>query len=255
MAPLEAMWGLASPVVGPDVVGVAVETVRQLEAISDEWDTVWLCGLDESSPLFRTFVNAFAPRYRMGLGPRTRRYEASLIGGYDGFLGRRSRKFRKALRRAERRAQDTALRFELHDTASGERDGVDLYARIIAIERQSWKGRAEVGIQSGAMHAFYAEMVARLAARGSLSVCFATYDGEDIGYLFGGSQGDLFRGLQMSFSDAYEHLSVGNLMQTWIIRRLVAQGITRYDLGSALEYKSRWAEGGRETVALAIMKA
>lgn len=254
LAPLEAMWGLASPVAGRDPLLLAEEVTDHFRSIESEWDTLWLCGLDARSVFFESITSRLMTRYRLGLGPRTKRHEASLEGGAEGWLSRRSRKFRKGLRRAEKRTVESGFEFDFPPSPESVAEAEALYARCIAIEKASWKGRAEVGIQSGAMYAFYEDMVRRLAGTGCLLTCFVTHEGRDIGFLFGAHEEGLFRGLQMSFHDEYRRYEIGNLMQLEVIRRLADRGTARYDLGSALAYKKRWAEGGRETSALAVMQ-
>ena len=144
--------------------------------------------------------------------------------------------------------------FEFPPSPESVSEAQSLYERCIAIERKSWKGRSEVGIQSGAMFVFYQDMLKRLVGTGTLMTCLVTHDGEDIGFLFGAHEEGLFRGLQMSFHDDYRSYEIGNLMQWQVILRLADLGVERYDLGSALAYKKRWAEGGRETSALAVMQ-
>ena len=104
LAPLEAMWGLASPFIAPDVNAFLPEAVLQLERLDDDWDSLWLCGLEKESSLFGAAVRRLSGRYHLGLGPTTRRYSASLYDGYEAYLGGRSRKFRANLRRAEQRS-------------------------------------------------------------------------------------------------------------------------------------------------------
>jgi CelD/BcsL family acetyltransferase involved in cellulose biosynthesis len=124
------------------------------------------------------------------------------------------------------------------------------YERALAIERFTWKTRSGNGVERGPMRAFYARMLPRLAARGALRVLFAKRDGVDIGYLYGGIAGDLFRGLQFSFREEERGLGVGNVLQAEMIERLCTERIAVYDLGSQSEYKRRWAEPGLSTLRL-----
>src|SRR5688572_32387452 len=51
-----------------------------------------------------------------------------------------------------------------------------------------------------------------------------------------------YRGLQFSYDDAFAQLGLGGLLQYHQIVELCAEGVTRYDLGTEMDYKRRWAE-------------
>lgn len=251
--PLEAGWGLACPLLGPDPGALAAELEALCARRHGDWDALLLCGIPRGAPLFDHLVRALGTRYPMRLGPVTTRHVASLSGGLDGFLSRRSRGLRKSLRRAERRARALGVEFE-HVEARCERDVEALYARVLAVEDQSWKGRTGSGIVAPEMREFYRLMLRRLAAEGRQRTLFAVHEGRDVGYVIGGVLGDTYRGLQFSFDDAYRGLGLGNLCQLEQIAALCEQGCRDYDLGTGLTYKQRWAETVRESVTLLILK-
>lgn len=250
VAPWEASWGLTSTLVGADQDALAGEVVDELLAQRAAWDALYLSGLARHGPGFHRLVRRLSGRFRLGVSTPTARSVASLEGGADAFLSRRSPKFRKSLRQAER-ANGGRLQFEV-DGGIRLEGAADAYASILAIEGTSWKGREGVGITEGPMRAFYGEMIPRLASRGRLRITWATLGGLKVGYVLGGVFGGSYRGLQFSFDAGCAELSVGNLMQWATIRALCDEGITRYDLGTEMEYKLRWAEQRVESVALVV---
>ncbi len=255
LAPLEAMWGLASPVAGARPVPLAREVVGALSAIDDSWDTLWLCGLSRDSRLFKALVAGFGKRFRLGLGPETRRYTASLEGGLDGFMSRRSAKFRANLRRAARQVEADGFAFEAaHDVRSAA-GRETFFERLMAIEARSWKGLADSGVNEGPMRQFYRQMLDRIGPAGQVRALVLTRDGEDVAYILGGLFAGAYRGLQVSFDDRFRALSLGNVMQLEMIRRLCDEGVGWYDLGSDIPYKARWAEDGLTTVTLVVLGA
>jgi len=62
----------------------------------------------------------------------------------------------------------------------------------------------------------------------------------------------LYRGLQLSYHDDYGDLSPGNLAQLAILEGLCEEGVETYDMGQAMDYKSRWADEERESIALIV---
>jgi CelD/BcsL family acetyltransferase involved in cellulose biosynthesis len=236
--PLEATWGLASPLVGPDA-DAAVELFLSAVVSSPPWRLALVTGLMKGSALWRSLARRAARRFPLFEGPQTRRYVADLSAGVDGFLARRSAGFRKNLMKAERRAAGRGLAFEVHDE-DPELDAV--FERILAVERRSWKGRDGVGIDREPMRSLYREMHRRLWRRRALRVAFARIDGEDAAYVLGGIFLDTYRGLQFSYDARRAALSLGSLCQLHEIRRLVGSGVTRSDLGTEVRYKKRWGE-------------
>lgn len=253
LAPLEAMWGLACPLVGANPTRLAQDFAAAAAARRGSWDTLWLSGVPLDGPLFRALAGVFArASFRVRVGPTANRYVASLDGGFDAWIGERSARFRANLRRALRRCEAEGVRFE---TLAPRRDAdpAALYQRILAVEARSWKGLAEVGITTGAMRAFYAAAFQRLVPRGALRAVVATRDGADVGFVFGGVFGDTYRGLQVSFDETLRDLSLGNTLQATMIANLCGEGIAAYDLGSEIPYKARWGELGIATAALVVL--
>jgi CelD/BcsL family acetyltransferase involved in cellulose biosynthesis len=125
-----------------------------------------------------------------------------------------------------------------------------VYARALAIERDTWKTASGNGVDHGPMRDFYARMLPRLAERGELRALFATRDGVDLGYLYGGVVGGLFRGLQFSFREDARALGLGNVLQAEMLERLCAEGLDCYDLGAQSTYKRHWGEEGLVTIGL-----
>ena len=254
LAPLEAMWGLASPLVGFGRGDLAAEACDLLCRETPRWDALWLCGLDPRSVTFSALAVGLSENYSLFRGPVTRRHVAALDGGVDGYLGRRSSRFRANLRRADRRAVQAGITWTWVDTVPSDTEREALFSRALRIDEQSWKGLSGQGLGVGGMAAFYDRMTARLAARGALRLVFATLGGEDIAMGFGAVFGTTFRGLQMSFDERFRHLSPGNLVQLEMLRRLEDEAIGWYDLGTDIGYKSRWGEPGLETVALVVRR-
>ncbi len=248
--PLEAGWGLACPFAGADPLA----QVDLLDAMLDDArrppDALFLSGIERGGPLFDGLVRRFSGRCRLGLGPPSGRRSTSIEGGVEGFLGRRSAKFRAGLRRAARKAGEDGFFFEYRDHFQS---APAIAARLMSIERRSWKGRSEQGVSSGPPRLFYEEMVRRFVDRGALRVVFARYGDEDVAFCFGGVLGEAYRGLQVSFVQGYEAWSPGNLAQLEMIRGLASEGVRTYHLGMEMPYKARWAEEGLETITLALL--
>lgn len=170
---------------------------------------------------------------------------ASLEGGLDGYLSRRSANHRAKLRKAARKAVAAGLSFQRSAPAT-PKDAGRVYARMLAVEARSWKGLGHCGIAERGSREFYWLLIRELALTGCCRVIFAMLDGRDVGFIFGGVAGDFYRGQQFSYDSGLPRLSIGNLMQLEKIRWLCEEGVRRYDMGPVsgprMAYKRHWTE-------------
>lgn len=248
LEPLENMWGFACPLLGPEAAAMLAELGSAGGPLARQ--AIWLAGLPADPDALRSRIAPLRGWSGREIG-RTERCVASLAGGREGFLSRRSGAFRRNLRAASRRLDARGIRFE-RIRVEPERCG-PLYERVLAIERSSWKADTGNGADRGPMAAFYRAMWPRLAARGALRLLIARdAEGRDVGYLHGGALGLRFRGLQFSFDDALRALGLGNALQLELIDWLAQEGFELYDLGSRSAYKQRWAERVELTRALLV---
>jgi CelD/BcsL family acetyltransferase involved in cellulose biosynthesis len=247
--PLEAMWGLCCPLLGADEQAIGAALAEVVTRAGNEVPVFLLCGLVPRSPRLFAAAAALRPTHRLIEGSETVRQIASLDGGLDGFLGRRSASGRGKLRRARRAALRHGLRYERHVPTDPD-EARRLYARAIALDDASWKGRAEAGLRKSGLCAFYEHMLPRLAVHGALRVGFLVDGTEDVAYLFGGVRQGSFRGLQFAFRAGREAESLGNVIQLAEIECLCEEGVGRYDLGVEAAYKRHWGELEERTMTL-----
>jgi hypothetical protein len=245
LEPLENSWSFAAALLGSQAPSLLAEGLKETSV------PVLLLGLpmDRSrlAPLARILGESWGART---LEPTTR-FVASLEGGLDGWLGRRSRSFRRNLRALERRVSDTDIEFERIPAPALE--ALDaLYAVVLDVEARTWKAADGGGAGDEPMRGFYAGMWRRLAAAGQLRVLLARRADRVVGYLHGALVGRRFRGLQLSIDDAERELGLGNALQLEMLRWLCEEGATDYDLGGYSAYKSRWAEEGLRTFGLLL---
>ncbi|MEM6531135.1 MAG: GNAT family N-acetyltransferase [Myxococcota bacterium] len=250
LQPLEAAWCLACPLLGARVDTLARQTARLLHAERDTFDLALLCGLTPNTAFLSKVARALVPFFELRQGPSTVRHIADLGEGVDAYLGRRSRNFRRSVERARKKCSAAGVTVE---RVTPFVDSRAIYERIMSVEMRSWKGQEASGITEGGMRELYAQIVGRLIERGTLELSFARADDRDVAYILGGRFKDSYRGLQFSFDADYEHLSLGNVIQIDTMRRLEAEGVVDYDLGTDVPYKSRWADRQHETIMLVVV--
>lgn len=254
---MEPMWGFGCPLLAADQPALAGRLAQTLGRRTD-WSILFLSGMPtiaESPNVSYSgdpgatieVAAALQGLGQIGFAEGITRQVANLSDGYDGWLSRRSSRFRRNLRQAARRAETAGL--QVVDVSQDP----DVFERILAIEHRSWKGHQESGITSVEMEATYREMVARLQKRGRLHAHVAQLDDADAGYILGGVRNGCYRGLQLSYTEHARSLSVGNLLQDHQLRLLDEHELAHtYDLGMDFDYKRRWADEARTTITLVV---
>lgn len=238
--PIESSWLFGCPLLGPDSVALLASFLREAEhQLAPPF--VLLSGLLPGSKQLRSVAGTFSRRFEVvKLAPAILR-SASLAGGVDGFLSRRSPRFRHNLRRAARRSGERGVYFERARPCSVA-EAETVYARMLSVEEASWKGIGRCGMAEPPSRDFYRLMLRRLSASGSGRVIFARQAERDIGFVFGGLAGPHYRGQQFSYREEWHAFSIGNLLQQEQIQWLCEDGVERYDMGPRMEYKLHWAE-------------
>lgn len=247
---LDPMWGFACPLLGADPRAIVSDLYRSL-GHRGRWHMVAVSGVVDGSPLFEALIDTFGDTHKLFRGTDMSTHLASLDGGPDGYLARRSSRFRKGIRQATRRAEDSGIRFEVA-SACDARTADALLDRALEVEHRSWKAEQDGGIIDPRMQHFYRMIARRLAPDGRLRLLFARHDEHDIGYILGGVRDGVYRGLQVSFDQEWSRASIGNLLQWHQICSLADEGVTGYDLGMDMEYKSSWSDETFETMTVVI---
>lgn len=240
LEPLDCLWLFGSPLLGPDAPDLLDELI-EARASEGTFVNVVLSGVLPDPPLRDPLLRRFHSRFGIYRARTVEVCSASLEGGLDGFLGRRSALFRKRLRQATRRASERGLKFErVQPRSRAEANAV--FRRMLDVERTSWKGLEHNGITDAGSMRFYRALSARLAAAGAGRTIFATADERDVGFIFGGVADGIYRGQQFSYAEDWHAASIGNLLAQEQIRWLAEEGVHRYDMGPVMDYKRHWTE-------------
>ncbi len=252
LQPLESDWFFGCPLASekPEVGSkVLLETLTtQLR----EFPLIWLGGVPTRGKLFGLVVKDFRPYFRIYHIPGCDCHVTSLDGGWDSFYSRRSSRFRNQMGKIEKEADACGVEVERFEK---DTDPVSFFRRIREIEARSWKGRRGESIfaQERFIH-FYSDLIGRLAGKSAFRSLILKVRGKDFAYVMGGVLGKEYRGFQMAYHDAYKRLSPGHLCQIKLIRSLCEEGLSSYDLGMVMDYKTRWADRVHSITNLLLMR-
>ncbi|MGA1342270.1 MAG: GNAT family N-acetyltransferase [Hyphomonas sp.] len=240
LGPLEAHWHFGSPLIGPGAADLLADIIRQLRTdLHPETLELVVSGLDPAGALAREVRKGFTGNPWHRQDPHA---AASLAGGIDGWLSRRSSNFRRNLRRAERRAQAAGIWFERAQPSS-EAGADQCYERMLDVEHTSWKGPRRQGLL--AVRAFYQTLLRAYSQRGAARVVFARQGDEDVGFCFGGASHGVYRGQQTSYRDDLSGFSIGTLMHFETAKWLAGDGARLQHFGPIqrmMSYKASLCE-------------
>lgn len=233
--PFESAWMFGCP-----LIGKADASINLLARSSREWlrkpTGFCISGVPVGGELHTKLRRLEPVARRFQEFPTTDCMILDLHDEAEGWLSRRSRKFRRSLHLAEEVSG-------IEVAAIGNETPDQLYRRILEIQKQTSKWREGTDIlQYPEYAAFYRALLEVLHQRGQLRLLFASYGGKEVAYIFGGVTGNTYRGLQMGYIEEVRSLGLGNRLQLENLKRCATEGVTRYDLGMHAPYKERWAD-------------
>ena len=240
LVPLERHWKFGCPLLGPQAVELlcsVLTDVRRL--IGDRLLQFEVPGIFPGDPLLPEIQSQFK-----AIGhQRQDSHAAALIDNdINAWNSRRSPGYRRFLKRALRTASDEGIRMERLTPASYHK-AWNAFNRMLAVEKKSWKGRGSTGLFD--LPAFCQDLLCQYAEAGNAMVIFATRNGEDVGFCFGGYSDGVYRGQQTSYSEQVRNFSVGHLMHYETARWLCERKARLHHFGPIqpkMNYKRRLCE-------------
>ncbi len=226
LGPLEAHWHFGCPLLGPDAVEMLADVAGDLrEELQVERIEIVVPGLDPKGVHAKEINAAFPDVQTLR---QDKHAAASLAGGIEGWLSRRSGNGRRNLKRAERRAKEEGIWFERAQPASAAQADA-CYDRMLNVEETSWKGPKRQGLL--AISSFYRQLLQAYAVRDTARIIFARQGSLDVGFCFGGMSGGIYRGQQTSYSEDLSSFSIGTLMHFETARWLADEGASLHHFG------------------------
>lgn len=234
----------ACPLLGESPVPLLAEYVASRPRNIDAME-ITIGGVRQGSRLEQALLSGLDSPATISVRSERVLRAASLEGGLDGYLARRSSRLWKNLRRESRRAKDNGIQFQRvrPQSPSGIRT---TFRRMQAIERSSWKADCENAYSILSKADLYRPLLERMSRSRDVRIVFAMVDRRDVGFILGGVFGSIYSGMHFSYDQSVAALSIGNLLQLEKIRWLCQDGIQRYDMGISgggrIAYKRHWAE-------------
>jgi hypothetical protein len=241
LVPVDSSWQFASPLLGENAADLLLDLVEELDT---RFLKILLSGISDDCNQSWSHIHQLLRGKNVTQLPvvhTERMVSASLDGGLDGYWSRRRGRLRRDTARNLRRATAAGVTFER--CAPDNREAArSAYQRILDIESRSWKGIGQCGMNTGQSRPFYRRILERLSVNRGGRIIFALHGDRDIGFIFGGMAGGVYRGQQFSYDNEWSSYSIGNLLQHEKVRWLCEEGALRYDMGPWMHYKDLWTE-------------
>ena len=242
ITPIEANWLFGTPLLGKSPVDLLSEVIKSTRP-RDIYirRRLFISGIALGGKLQKELWKNYGDDFNMQSYSTEIMCRASLEGGVDGYMSRRSANHRRSLKKQIKRAQHKGIYFERKSPDNPDAAS-EIFNRMLNVELSSWKAKIKRGMEQPRPRRFYHAMLQRLTQTQDARVIFARHNENDIGYIFGGLAGNVYRGQQFSFANDWKKYSVGNLLQYQTIKWLCEEGMSRYDMGPDMPYKHHWTE-------------
>jgi hypothetical protein len=189
ITPIEPHWLFGTPLLGPDSVDLLSDTIGDIEYFyGSNFPTIVISGIAPNGVLYQKLQKQFSSKFEFSHHSSGLQCAASLAGGLDGFLSRRSSNLRRNLKKKTKLAANSGISFERF-SPSTELEAERIYSRMISVELASWKGTGRCGMAEPPARQYYEIMLKRLALSKNARIILAQHDGNDIGFIFGGMAG------------------------------------------------------------------
>lgn len=234
------------------LVQVLVKFLAQRTA---RWD---ICDLHEQttgSPLLRCLEDTFrSAGFLVGVTRDSDCPYLALHGTWQQFLARKSQRFRKNLKAAERKLGELGnLLYRVYDNNPEVLEQMEVYRTI---EARSWKHAAGVGVSRSAEYfAFYRELAEVFGRHGAFVVRMVTVDDRPVAGTFGIAFNGTYYSLQIAHDREVDRCSPGTYLEALEIEECFGSGYREYEfLGGFLTNKTRWTSTHRNTTHLRVYR-
>jgi CelD/BcsL family acetyltransferase involved in cellulose biosynthesis len=165
-----------------------------------------------------------------------------MLQSWDSYLATRSRECRTGFPRKRRQlAAGGTVSFE---SLSPDADAaVRLLDEFVQVEASGWKQRNGSALASRpSLHAFFAELARRFAARGQLRMSFLRCDGDAVAAQLGVQYGNRYWELKVGYDERWHAMSPGRILLWEVLRDSFAQRLQAYEfLGTGDGQQSAWS--------------
>ncbi|MCB1328367.1 MAG: GNAT family N-acetyltransferase [Maritimibacter sp.] len=166
---------------------------------------------------------------------------ADLSRGWAPYLARRSRNFRKTLKRTNAAIEQAGAVFEVMTGPTA--DSAAAIARLAALSERSWKARMGTHIAAGRFADFLQALAVRSMPTGGFRTIFLRLGARDIAAIILLRSGHIEHAFVMEFDEAEAALSPGRAILSQALEIAARDGIKVVDMLRSTALTERFADG------------
>ena len=233
---------------------LATAVIEYAHDAAPDWDLIELGGIPETFETARILGQTATAPWKLGQHMQSQCPYIPLPSTFDNYFDTLSLHFRKNLKTRERSlARDYDIDFrvlENFDAICGPmRVLFELHGKRRAM-------KDEVGIFSHpAVRNFHLDVAKSFAERGWLVVALLTSEGEPIAAQYAFRYANRLYCYQAGFDPQYSKYGVGSLLEMYLIRHCIREGLREYDFGLGDEpYKMQWGASARMNLQFTVTR-
>ena len=208
--------------------------------LSKWWDVIQFDSMRSdavSIPLIADFC--LSQKVFVAVTPTSTAPYLTLPETWEVFMGQQRGKFRQRWNKFQR-DHKVVVKVAGKDLTVSEGMAV-----IQDLNERRW-GERRRSFLSDRYREFHEKVSLRLGDRGHLLMLFLEVDGVIVAGRYDFAYGGKGWSFQSGWSTEWEHISIGKLMLTQVVKSSIEAGLTEYDfLGGEADYKTEWANGER----------
>ncbi len=212
-----------------------------IEQQGTDWHVLLLDKLSEQSITLQLLTTAAEAAFsHFEIRPSHQALFIPLVGGWEGYLNSRSRRFRKTLRNVENRIE--RLGTLIVNCYSGSQCGYGVIQKMFSVSDLSWKIADGIAMTSQRSRMTFFEDLISLH-REDVRVWLLEVNGTPIASEIQVVDGLTVYALRSDYDERYADSSPGVYLQVEILKRLFCSPYRQYNLGVGINpYKTRWAD-------------
>lgn len=241
-------WGSWYGPIGSNAAATMLAAMQHIRRVRRDWDVI---NLNSSTPPSRDAARVGRSMRIVGLLSEQRPYQSvshvDFAGGWDGYLGSKTKKVRHEMRRVLRRAfENENIEYIRHRPAPArEGDGDprwDLYAMCQQVALASWQADSTTGttLTHPSVHHFLRDAHALAAHAGMVDVNLLLVDGRPAAFAYNYHHHGRLTGVRVGYDASLGMDGLGTALLLRSIEDSCERGDVSLDLGPGeMEFKRR----------------
>lgn len=242
---------------GEEVLNMFIDYL--VNNLTEKWDYIELREIPETAESL-IYLNGISGKSklvqrRVLRAPRTNECPyLPLPKSFDVFLSRLNSKFRRDLRRYQRRLQEKfKVNFEDFSKTESYKEGMEI---MFDLHQRRWRGKGHRSIFCDQkVHDFHLDVARSFSERGWLSLSSLLADGEAVASLYGFRYRSKLYAYISGMNPAYHRYGVGNLLLRQVLENCIEEELTEFDFLRGNEpYKYRWNSLTRKNFEVVLIQ-